>query len=309
MKRFGKRGMMAGLLACVLGGQAARAQDLYASAEILGWHRDQPAGFFIGGDAFTGATLMSDRNAFDFDLGQRVRLGQVLGEDASTELVYTGINEWSTSGELTGDTIFSSPVLANFSINRLGYRYDSTLHGLEWNGQRGLLEGGDWTGSVLFGARYVFLGEEFDVFGDPGSGDETVARTTNHLFGPQLGAEFVRGTADSVRFRLGGKGAALLNIASESTANALNPLFAGEETSVQFGTIVELHAGIEKSFGGGGTIKAGYQIFALNGVALAPDQLANLAAPVSLFGNATTEVHDQGAIFAHGLSLGFEKSW
>lgn len=309
MVRFAWAALTAGSFAFVGGPLAAQdAQPWFASAEILGWHRDQPAGTLIGADAFTSQTLLSDRKSFEFELGQRVRLGKILGEDASTELVYTGINHWNTAAELTGDSVFASPFLATQHFNRLRYEYDSTLHGIEWNGHRGVLSGDGWTGSVLFGARYLYLGEEFVVSGDPGAGDETIARTNNHLFGPQLGADFVWGGRDDLRFRFGGKGSALLNIASESTENSINPLFAGEETAVQFGTIVELNIGVEKSVGGG-TFKAGYQIFAVSGVALAPSQLANLAVPVAGFGSAATEVLDQGSIFAHGVSLGFEKSW
>jgi hypothetical protein len=237
-----------------------------------------------------------------------VSLSSCLGDTHAIEVSYFGIDGWDSVRQLTGPfTVqfpsFAHPPLAPGPSGTVTFGYGSDLHNLEAN----LLwqQPSEWL-TVILGFRYIELSEDFGAIFNTGGGTSFYnINTNNHLLGFQLGGEahiWQRGdwsvdgwvkvgvfanSADQSTFEnaaaIGG-GTAMAGATGDQTAFAselgLNVLFQ----------MTDLLA-----------LRAGYQVYWLDRLALAPEQLDNTNPAIPL---ATLDM--TGDLFLHGGFFGLE---
>lgn len=291
--------------------------------------------------------------------GLRVRLGFRLTDTAAVELGYFGLQQWTGAATVAvGDPPFAnSPFLGSAIIygnksfdTSITARYGSEIHSAEVN-LRESFDLGGWRASALGGFRYFYLSEELRLRGLqtfpnlPGGAppasqtvvEQTRTSTVNNLFGAQIGAEVGRAWFDNrVGLSVNGKVGILANNASQFTTNGARLVTGGAGTTTlaagKGGTDV---AGLYE----GGlattvrvtpriTVRGGYQVLFVQGLALAPTQLAQTGTaiqrssqlvPGSLMPPGVTPpapalpppgtgagLNTSGDVFFHGPFVGFD---
>jgi hypothetical protein len=167
----------------------------------------------------------------------------------------------------------------------------------------------EWFG----GLRYLNLGEEFNILaqrtvgGGLEEGNYKIS-TDNKLLGAQLGAR-LRRTWSRFGWEATGK-AGLFGGDTQQTQSVtdfpnfpLRPKVSRSGTGVAY--LGEINLSALYRLTDVWTLRAGYNVLWLDGLALAPDQLDfNLGATSS--GN---HLHDGGGMLLHGVNIGLEARW
>ena len=163
------------------------------------------------------------------------------------------------------------------------------------------------------GFRYLNLNQRLNI-----SAQRTVAgaveegtyniRTTNNLYGAQLGAR-LRRTSGRLGWEAGGFAGIFGNDASQTQSVTDFPNFPLRPTVSSSGGRVSFVGGANLSalysLTNVWNLRAGYNVLWIEGVALAPDQLDfNFATAPS--GN---QLHSGGGMFLHGVNVGLEGRW
>ncbi len=234
---------------------------------------------------------MLDTEAADFNQepGIRVLLGYRLTDTLSAELSYFGLHDWNTAATLPLTNPALNGLVSNFlalatGADALTFSYGSELHNAELS-LRSLTESERLALSLLGGLRYVNLHEDFVLgavsaaFGDS---EETSATTNNHLVGLQLGGEAAYRRGERWSIGAVGKGGLHLNFADQRVRNVastagVSTLVLGTTTSgnhlagsLETGVVVRCR--LSDRF----TLRGGYQVLYLTGLALAPEQFTSL---------------------------------
>jgi hypothetical protein len=163
------------------------------------------------------------------------------------------------------------------------------------------------------GFRYLTLGEDLNIVAqrtvaggiEEGSYD---IRTTNNLYGAQLGARLRRsgyrfGWETTGKAGLFGNDAHERQWVTDFPNYPLRPTTSGSRSGVAF--VGEINLSAFYRLTDVWNLKAGYSAMWIEGLALAPDQLDfNFATSPS--GNV---VYNSGAMFLHGVNVGLEARW
>ncbi|MGL4465507.1 MAG: hypothetical protein ACRC1K_25435 [Planctomycetia bacterium] len=266
--------------------------------------------------------------------GLRAWLG--LGSaDSGVELGYFGLQQWSRAGVVTvQDPPFAnSPFLgnsipfANKSFDTtMTVNYESEIHNVELNARRGGCFSG-WNAAAVGGFRYFNLAETIGV-----EGVETFTRTVestrtetdNNLFGAQIGGEASRTWLDDrLGLTLGGKAGLFANCADQETVNGNRPFNgAAGQTVLDAGRGATDAAGLYEA-SATATVRltrrvvarVGYQVMFVQGLALAPEQLALTGTSLRDFpqtplpAGVGSRLRTDGDLFLHGPSAGLEISF
>jgi hypothetical protein len=262
--------------------------------------------------SFPGDTVLTTGDAdFDWDFGLRAVLGWRKDECRAWEVGYFGIFDWSGSALAEGNNNLAIPgdlglaSLDFFAADVIRLDYDADLHSAEINYVLSYCEL-----SLLAGFRYVSLDEEFNIQAtdaDTGTSDYNI-RTTNDLYGVQIGARFERRSC-RWGWHVTGK-AGLFGNATEQTqfVTEFPPGFflrserSADGDSVAF--VGEINLSVIYQLNCVWSLRGGYNLLWIEGVALAPDQLDFTDTATS-----GTELRDDGGLFAHGVNLGLEARW
>lgn len=294
----------------------------YTSAELLFMRRGDSEARPLIFDQITGVELLNAKDMdFDSETGARLRLirhSPYLTARACAcvfwEIGYLGIDSWSTSNT---PTPLTSPLLVGpgFALPSTGPgalfrgRYGSDLYSFELNLRREVTD----CSTILAGFRWVELSDELVM-------DEVSVTTipmysvdtSNHLYGFQIGGDMVLWNAGGwIHVDTLLRGGLYYNRAEQSTlAPALTPvipLFVDRITAADSQTSFLGEIGLVGVMEMNDTlsVRAGYQVMWLEGIALAPEQIAgtDLSAP----GSAT--VRAEGGLFYHGGSVGLALKW
>jgi hypothetical protein len=307
-------------------------------AEFLYWTREEvsrPVDFVSQG--IQGPIVLSTEDLdFDHEPGFRVMGALLLGPGTNVEGGYFGMFHWSVGDSVTGqNNLFSAigdfgadPAPPDFPEVRFAsfssINYSSELHNWELNFRRRWVSPNcRFHSSLLVGARYVVLDEDFIYFIDrtlpiPGIGPAMTTygiSTFNDLIGLQTGGDLLLCVIPGVK--LGGNikaGIYGMEASQRTTINTVRPA----DTALNQEFIEFTHNDDAAFVGEGGfelileptervTLRAGFQLFYINGVALAPENFnPNLIPPPP---NRPVGVNDNGDVFYHGLTAGFEYTW
>ena len=240
---------------------------------------------------------------FGYDMGYGARLSRALGCGASLNIGYFGVFDQQTAIERTGDLALVVPGFPTGG-NPASYNsdYQSQLHSAEINLRQACL--GRF--GLLAGIRYINLQEDLLLSSQLGAIvtlDHYDIDVDNNLIGAQLGTDVCIARWRSLQIDALVKCGFYLNSASQTTRSSLIgvPTTASNDSFAVAG-----EAGIYGTYciNDRWSVRAGYQVFGLHGVALAPEQLQSTNLATGLAGIDTT-----GSAFYGGATFSVGYTW
>jgi Putative beta barrel porin-7 (BBP7) len=232
-------------------------------------------------------------------------LGRWLESGNSLSVRFFSIDNWTSRTPLATPFIVELPTfppLFAFGLTGITATYATRLYSTELNWQRPASGWFSW----LVGFRWVELYEDLNL--DTrflGNSADIGFRTANRLYGGQAGAAatlYSRGAAriDSVL-----KAGLFGNAASQQfrVSQTIGPLFSAADRSGQVAFLGEIGVVGVYQWTDSIALRGGYQLLWLDGVALAPDQIAATQI-ITRNGIDTT-----GDSFYHGALVGIEVAW
>jgi hypothetical protein len=302
-------------------------EDFFSPAYSVDYGVSCWPAWYVRGEALLISNETYDRVSLtrDFDLapfgyenGMRITAGRRQDCSEGWEISYMGGLEWISEAEVAGDNLSGSRLvsadgqvdLSAFSQANYQYqRYESSLFSVEAH-QRLY----DWdTMTCLLGVRYLDLRESYDFYSARpiDGGVETgmfQLGIQNRLIGPQAGVEMLHSVGATNWLTVSGrlKGGVYANIVDGTTqvVNAGQVEFDNQADNVQIAGIFELGFNAHLQLTRRLSAHAGYEIWYLPGVALAPAQNVS---PMTL-DTGNTIRSDREAWF-HGVSVGGQYTW
>jgi hypothetical protein len=280
----------------------------------------------------SNASLGSESLGFDLAAGGRFTAGYYPTLRSGFEVSFMGLVDWndsetfvSDSGETLrasfvdpvragqDDDIALSPRNTNQVEDFVAARsqrldYESDLDSLELNYRYALTSPSDRSYTTLVaGFRYMSIDEEFMFTSNDGASrlggrlGTYEIDTSNDLLGLQIGVDsgvqITRNLGLDVRVR----GGLMLNFNDQSSTfvndNGIPTVLSGSESDTSLASLVELEGSASWDIGDNFTLKAGYQLLALSGIALAPSQFG----PLDELGDL-----NRSSVIYHGPFVGLE---
>jgi len=306
-------------------------QGFYRKCWGGGWYGQADALFLTrDNSSFNQPVVIDDNNPtttllstgdldFNYEPGVRVLIGTNRCGcrfcDA-WEFSYFGVFDWSASATLLGNDDLSVPGSAGFGgINGLTQAdeirvdYDSGIHSFEANCVKILCESSCRRIVSLMGFRYVSLDEKFNISGNdngpfPSPSGFYRTETNNDLYGWQIGLRDRRELRGFWGVELVGKAGIFYNHASQeqlvNDGGFVPPSPSSSDDRVAF--LGELGISVLYQLTDRLSLRGGYNLFWIEGIALAPDQL-DFSVPSPGSGTA---IDSDGGAFLHGAHVGFE---
>jgi hypothetical protein len=301
-----------------------RLPCFYTQLDGLYWHR-------VGGgctqvlviDTNDDSTLASTRD-LDFNLapGMRFLVGWQpswgCGRCCAWELSYFGIFDWNARADVVGDGNLAIPGDLGlgsgnfFGADEIGLRYRAEMHNVELNCIKSCCLDGCTRIDFLAGFRYISLDEDFSIIAtdfQEGTSSYDI-NADNDLFGLQLGGRLTRGFC-RWSAELTAKAAIFYNDAHQRqivTDFPFNPepfvLRDARGYSDGVAMLGELGVVLIRPINDRWSLRVGYNVLGLGGVALAPDQLDFTDTFDSGRG-----LNRHGWILAHGGLVGLQAAW
>lgn len=270
----------------------------------------------------TNTVLSTSDLGFSMQLGYRVSLGyrpdpcRKKGCCYSWEFSYFGIDGWTGSGVAMGDQNLAIPGVLGFATNNFSLAdeiravYRSRLHSVEANCIKSCCSDCRTQLDFLLGFRFVALDEDFSLIGSDsleGTSSYDVS-TNNYLYGLQMGGRMTQWRGPWA-VRVTGKAGLMLNDAGQrQTMTDFPDDFVVRQVPRVSGNSAAMLGEVEltlmRRITNVWSIRGGYSILGLGGLALAPDQLDFTLTPTSGTGLATN-----GFALFHGAHLGLEAIW
>lgn len=271
------------------------------AADVLYLQRSDSGGRDIVTQDGTGAVLLNSNGLhFDEEVGGRFAIQRRCG-CVAWEAAYFGI-DWDTRVSLVGAGNLNTVTGTNdfTQANSVVVDYQSDLDSYELNRWVQASDSLAW----MIGGRVVTLDETLALTSSAGMNVGMFGiRTENELYGMQIGYRYARCLAGNFDLFSTGKAGIYYNNAEryveftdsnetlrDANGNDNQPAFCGE---VDFGA--RYH--VTPCF----SLRGGYQLIWIDGVALASEQLRQSAASL----NPVPAV-DRGTLFAHGFFAGGE---
>ncbi|NBT12801.1 MAG: hypothetical protein EBS56_04330 [Planctomycetia bacterium] len=325
--------VVSGLLVAWAWGGAAFATETYVTADALFLQRDNESNERpLAVDSNTGATAVGTSDLrFPVAGGVRLFVGRHTAGGCGWEVGYLGVYGMTADASAAGNggldiaPDLSDEVASLRNASLADCSYTSAINGFEANltatsehvhRPRETAYAADGVPSVatidwLAGFRWAGL-EEAATIGltTPGLGTSQYGvRASSNLFGGQLG---VRGRIDWERWSLEGQGKAALAgvVLAQSQAPIVDAFNGFQERPAQgaedggVGGIFDWNVAVIRRVGEHWSIRAGYTMLWLTGVALAPDQFDFSIAP-----GAGTNLVGGNMIWLQGATLGLEGRW
>lgn len=288
-----------------------RGRAWTARVTSVRWSRsssDAGALFFnpaIPTEALSGGAFDLNHDGADLSLTLHDFWPNSAGDEYDLELRFIYLMQAATSQS----RLLSGPntVVNSFpSITQVGdFNVSSTLSSDIYTGEVNVRyehEVGWWTS--LWGVRYVSLNDELSAaLTDPGGAPGTLTyqtRTSNHMFGPQIGGNVAFVRTQRFCVDVTGKVGALWNNAEASSSYTGTNAFDFDDSNNQVTFMGEIGITGRYAFGKRWTFVLGYQALLLNRIAEAPSQLAHT-------NPATQSGHEFGSdVLYHSGAVGLE---
>ncbi|MCL4203910.1 MAG: BBP7 family outer membrane beta-barrel protein [Pirellulaceae bacterium] len=287
----------------------------------------------VVGDEETTLLSTSDLD-FDFEPGVRATVGIRHCGGRALEFSYFDLGQGDASAFVEGEFLtFPGDVAGNVFpwMDSVGVNYSSWLHNFELNlpccsgccesdcgkGKGKSDDDGKGYGPVrcrsfewFAGFRYIDLGERLNIVGQGAVDGEQGSynlRTTNHMYGAQLGAR-LRRSQGSFGWEATGKAGIFGNDSQQRQSVTDFPDFTLRNESRSGGGVAfvgEVNVSALVRLTDVWNIRTGYNAMWIEGLALAPDQLDfDFATDPS--GN---QLRNGGGMFLHGVNVGLEARW
>jgi hypothetical protein len=247
--------------------------------------------------------------SFPFQVGPRITLGHEFDSGYAFEGSYFGIFNWKDTLTATGAGNLNLPgdlaldgQLAFVGADQVSITYKSQVN----NGELNLLRNfGNISG--LIGFRYFELGESLNIVATDavdGTGFYDV-NAYNNLFGFQGGAKISQGCGKWSYDLIGKAGVYGNSISSsQSVVDAGFPLRNVRNTGKHVAFLGELGLNGNYQFSQNWFLRGGYQVYWINGVALAPEQL-----DFTDTASSGTTLNKTGSVFMQGADAGLMARW
>lgn len=287
-----------------------RFSNWYVRAEVLFLERPIGAAGQVVVQTDTPAAPLVSTGDLDLPMAPGLSLlaGRRLDSDSAWEVSYFGLNNWTTDlvvadpgnldlpGTLGVGTDFDNADVMNVS-------YQSRINNVEFNVLRD-----HYYLAWLAGFRYISLEEEFNIAATNGLNTSNYStRSSNNLFGGQIGARaFFHGR--HLEWEVTGKVGLFGNAASQSQlVGDINDTVILRDSSSDGAAVCfvgDLNISASYRLNHVWSVRAGYNIMEITGLALAPDQLDFTSTPTS-----GRNLHVGGDLFLHGANIGIEAIW
>lgn len=283
--------------------------------------------WYVRGEALLFSNETYDRVSLtrDFDLApfayeeaMRITAGRRRDCSEGWEISFTGQFDWVSQASVTGENLSGTRLISvddqvNLSAFReadfQSQRYKSSLYSIEAH-QRLY----DWdTMTCLLGIRYLDLRESYDFYSErPINGDVETGLfqlgLQNRLIGPQVGVEMLHPIGPANRLTVSGrlKGGIYANLVEGRTRlfNDEENVLDNKEDKVQIAGVFELGFNAHLQLTRRLSAHAGYELWYIPGVALAPSQAVS---PVTL--DTLDRIRSDREAWFHGVSVGGQFTW
>lgn len=247
-----------------------------------------------------GAPPINSRDVgFDYETGPMFTLIRhgIFQSCWDFEATYFGIDSYTgTRTSANATTLFTTPNI-NFGPTPVRTRYDSEFDSAEFNLRR---QWNNWV-TLLGGFRWINMNETLNT--DIGGAANHRIDVDNQLYGFQLGADTFLWSRGRFSLEAYGKAGVYGNNSDARTTTAgiggAVPTFAASQNRAAF--VGDLGLTGVYDINNRWSLRGGYQMLWLDGVALAPDQLDNMNVTT---GAATVDVGSTA--FYHGVNLAAE---
>lgn len=269
----------------------------------------------------------------DVGVGPRIFVGRRIDDDWGWEAGYSGVYDMTFASTLTAPGTLAidgplgdGPVFPFRGADSVVATYDSSLNSAELNsfvswGDRGMFAGTGWQEGWGFdwleGVRYVGLAEQARLGftcctteAPPGLTSQYAVATSNNLVGWQIGA---RGRRAWTNWAVEGwsKVGLFANFQTQNQAAIVDPVGSGFEyrptrfsRATTAAMVADLNLSVIRRLSDTWSVRAGYNVIWVGGVALAPDQW-----DFSTSAAAGTALRSGGWVFLDGANLGLEARW
>ena len=290
------------------------------------WMRRDASGSagVISTEGIAGQPVLStDDGAFDTEIGMRFEATIPLNSGRVLEFGYMGLFDHSANKTVSSNgNLFS--VLSDFGTAPFGgygetgqadehsLSYSTALDTVELGFRRRWTDPNSmWQGSWLAGVRHFYLTEQFGFDSKSSNGMlDYDSSTVNSMTGFQLGADLWLAAQNGLDIGLFGKVGVYGNRMKQGSryfATSINPAINeamdGERTSF----VLEAGAMANWRVNQNLTVRAGYQVLLLDGVALASDQFSEN--PPFLQPSPGSALVDDGELIYTGFNVGVEWMW
>jgi len=288
-----------------------KCDAIYVQAEALflgriNRDRDQPLVLTTPGE-----TLLTTRDLdFQFVTSPRLLVGLRGCDDRAWEASYFGLHHWRAAAVASSENNLRIPgdlalaTLDYFDADTIGVSYSSQLHNFEINRVTPFHRC-----SLLVGFRYLNLNEQFNLHAidsDSGASDYRI-HARNNLFGAQLGARIERRWR-CFDWELTGKAGVFGNVGRQATwmGDFDNTVILRDSATTRGNVafVGDLNCTLLFRLNDIWTIRGGYTLMWVEGLALATDQLDFTDTVTS-----GTAVRNGGGVFLHGANVGLEARW
>jgi hypothetical protein len=269
--------------------------------------------FFLDREGDDGVPLSDAvvRDDFGYELAGRFTFGKMRDCLDGWEFSFAGPFQWTESGQAAGSSLNSNLMsidgVAVSAFNGASFQrevYESRLNSFEVSRK--------WWGwdviSISLGTRYLNLNEKvnFDSIGAGGEIGQFRVRTDNDLVGLQGGLELILPMGPRLSFGSKLKLGPYANFADGQIglSNAGTVQFLNGEDDVELSFLGELGYYLNYRITPRVSLRAGYEVWYLYGVALASDQAI---VPLSI--NTGRMLKHREDVFYHGGTAGLQVIW
>jgi hypothetical protein len=269
----------------------------------------------------------SDYLDFGYKAGIRLTLGRRLDACNSLEFSYFGLQDFDGSSTVLDPSGGLYSPYSRFQTGLFGYtfgfdqatehqiEYESSLHNAEFNFRHCGPVVGSLESDLLFGVRYLNIKERFGFLStQPGGGMDGVDafgtatnQTSNNLIGLQIGGQIRYNATERFGLTARGKAGLLVNFASHdgTFTQDMGPVVHSDYSArgEALAGLIEVGLSGHYRIGSHLTLRAGYDVILLSGLALAPEQFDVYS---GYFGSS---LNDRGTVVYHGPSAGLELQW
>lgn len=306
----------------------AACPSTYVQADLLYWQRiGSGCDDLLVFNSTTGDPLLSTGNLFfNGNGGFRVLVGWrpnpcCCPNCSAWEASYFGLWGMNANRSVSGPGNLAIPGDLGLSSNNffladtIGVNYSSQINNVELNCIKSCCLCCSTSIDFLCGFRYFNLNEKMTITGtdlQEGTSNYQV-QTFNHLLGLQLGGRYNRQFASQWGYQLTGKAGVFYN-AVEQTQQVTDfpntgggPFFLRDPISAKGSAVAalgELDFILTRRLSNTWSLRLGYTVIGVGGLALAADQLDF----TDTFSSGSG-LHNTGWIFIHGGTAGLEARW
>jgi hypothetical protein len=247
--------------------------------------------------------------ATDFSIGTTVGLDLSIArrftERGSLEARYLGGLEWDVRGALSDAAGLNLGGIALPGIIDIGGGYQSTLHSTEFNWRQQRSESFSW----LVGFRWIELQDTVSFFvTTPGLDNALAWNTNNHLYGGQIGANYVFWESSRRPLTLEGsaKGGVYGNDADNDFSYWINGtrIIQGGAFDSDVAFVTEAALWVNYRISDRWTARAGGQFLYIDGVAIGSDQIS-----ASLVQADVNVLDNSGYVYFMGGMASLDYTW